>query len=123
MRPGALGQTANKANIPNLEYIAKANGFSFMNPDDILEVVDATINEVTQARGRIGAMQSNSLEATLESLRTTVENLTASESRIRDTDYAIETAEFAKNNTILQAATAMMAQANQIPQTVLQLLQ
>ncbi|MCK6489827.1 MAG: hypothetical protein L6R48_16150 [Planctomycetes bacterium] len=87
-----------------------------------IHVIDAAIDEVSTARGRTGALQANSLESTLDSLRIAIQNLTDSESRIRDTDFAQESADFARNNIIYQAATAMLAQANQVPQTVLGLL-
>lgn len=70
----------------------------------------------------MGGMQ-NRLEHTINNLGTTSENLTASESRIRDVDMAKEMMEFTKNNILSQAAQAMLAQANQQPQGVLQLLQ
>ena len=74
------------------------------------------------AAGKVGSLQANSLESTLESLRQALENLGDSQSRIRDTDFAQESAEYARSNIIYQAATSMLAQANQVPQTVLQLL-
>ena len=70
----------------------------------------------------MGAVQ-NRLEHTINNLTTTVENLSAAESRIRDVDMAEEMMEFTKNNILSQAATAMLAQANQMPNSVLQLLQ
>ncbi|HPW41107.1 MAG TPA: flagellin, partial [Bacillota bacterium] len=69
----------------------------------------------------LGAYQ-NRLEHTVNNLGTTTENLTAAESRIRDVDMAKEMMEFTKNNILNQAATAMLAQANQAPQSVLALL-
>ena len=89
---------------------------------DALAVVDAAITEVTTVRGRIGAVQANGVEAALSNLQVTTENLTASESRLRDADFALESATFAKQQILYQAATAMLAQANQIPQTVVDLL-
>ncbi|MCK6487534.1 MAG: hypothetical protein L6R48_04195 [Planctomycetes bacterium] len=73
-------------------------------------------------RGQLGAFQANTLETGLNSLRVTSENLTAAESTIRDVDFAAESAEFTKNNILMQASNSMLAQANQQPQGVLSLL-
>jgi len=87
-----------------------------------IEVIDAAIAKVSGERSRLGAYQ-NRLEHTINNLDTSAENLTASELRIRDVDMAKEMMEFTKNNILTQAATAMLAQANMQPQSVLQLLQ
>ena len=84
--------------------------------------VDAAIAEVSAQRAVYGAAQ-NRLEHTINNLGTTVENLSAAESRIRDTDMAKEMTTLTKNNILLQASQAMLAQANQFPQGVIQLLQ
>ncbi|MGG3507694.1 flagellin [Paenibacillus lautus] len=86
-----------------------------------LASVQAAINTVSAIRSDLGAVQ-NRLEHTINNLGTTSENLQAAESRIRDVDMAKEMSEFTKNNILQQAATAMLAQANQQPQGVLQLL-
>lgn len=83
--------------------------------------VENQINAVSAARSYLGANQ-NRLENTINNLNITAENLTAAESRIRDVDMAKEQMEFTKNNILTQAAQAMLAQANQLPQGVLQLL-
>jgi flagellin len=83
--------------------------------------IDAAIAEVSQERSKLGAYQ-NRLEHTINNLETSAENLTAAESRIRDVDMAKEMMAFTKNNILTQAAQAMLAQANQQPQGVLQLL-
>jgi len=83
--------------------------------------IETAINSVNSDRAQYGAWQ-NQLEHTVNSLNTTAENLTASESRIRDVDMAQEMMEFTKNSILLQAAQAMLAQANSQPQGVLQLL-
>lgn len=80
-----------------------------------------TAANVNAARSTLGAQQ-NRLEHTVNNLGATAENLQAAESRIRDVDMAKEMMEFTKNNILQQAATSMMAQANQAPQSVLQLL-
>ncbi|UED75566.1 flagellin [Brevibacillus sp. DP1.3A] len=83
--------------------------------------VEAQINAVSAARSYLGANQ-NRLENTINNLNITSENLTAAESRIRDVDMAKEQMSFTKNNILTQASQAMLAQANQLPQGVLQLL-
>lgn len=90
--------------------------------DSAISVIDDALNTVSSERAKLGAVQ-NRLEHTINNLGTTSENLTASESRIRDVDMAKEMMEFTKNNILSQAAQAMLAQANQQPQGVLQLLQ
>jgi flagellin len=86
-----------------------------------LTVLDKAINTVTDSRAAMGAYQ-NRLTATISNLETTSMNLSASRSRILDTDYAKETTNLAKSQIITQAATAMLAQANQSAQSVLALL-
>ncbi|MHB1126212.1 MAG: flagellin N-terminal helical domain-containing protein [Bacillota bacterium] len=83
--------------------------------------VDTAIATVSTQRATLGAYQ-NRLEHSINNLSASAENLTASESRIRDVDMAKEMMEFTKSNILNQAATAMLAQANQTPQTILELL-
>lgn len=85
-------------------------------------VLDSAIQSVSSARSDLGAKQ-NRLEFTVNNLSTMVTNTSASQSRIRDTDYAVETTNLARSQIIQQAATAMLAQANQQPSSVLALLQ
>lgn len=87
-----------------------------------ISVIDNAIKLVSQQRSKLGAVQ-NRLEHTITNLQTANENLTASESRIRDLDMAKEMTNFTRNNILNQAGQAMLAQANQLPQGVLQLLQ
>jgi len=86
-----------------------------------LDTIDRAIKSVSEERSKLGAIQ-NRLEHSIKNLDTSAENLQASESRIRDVDMAKEMMEFTKNNILQQAAQAMLAQANQAPQGVLQLL-
>jgi flagellin len=86
-----------------------------------LSTIDSAIKNVSKIRGDLGAVQ-NRLEHRLNSLATYQENLTASESRIRDVDMAAEMTKFTKLNILQQAGTSMLAQANQAPQGVLSLL-
>ncbi len=83
--------------------------------------LDSAITKVTDGRGRLGAVQ-NRLVHTLANLSVSAENLTAAESQIRDADYASEISKFTRNQILVQASTAILAQANLVPQTVLQLL-
>jgi len=86
-----------------------------------ITVVDNALQTVSSERSKLGAFQ-NRLDHTIANLGTSSENLTAAESRIRDVDMAKEMMNFQKNNILSQAAQAMLAQANQQPQGVLQLL-
>ena len=86
-----------------------------------LNLIKSAINTVSTNRSKLGALQ-NRLEHTINNLGVTTENMTAAESRIRDVDMAKEMMAFTKNNVLTQAAQAMLAQANQQPQQVLQLL-
>jgi flagellin len=90
---------------------------------DAQSIIDAAINEVSTTRGTLGSFQKNTLESNLRNLRIAAQNLTASESQIRDTDMAEEMSEFTKNQILVQAGTSMLAQANQMPQVVLSLFQ
>ncbi|WP_425506967.1 flagellin [Texcoconibacillus texcoconensis] len=90
--------------------------------NDGISILDGAITQVSDARATLGAMQ-NRMEHTVNNLQVTSENLTAAESRIRDTDMAEEMTEFTRNNILNQSGTAMLAQANQLPQGVLELLQ
>ena len=89
---------------------------------EAVDKIKEAINSVSSTRGDLGAIQ-NRLEHTINNLSVTTENMTAAESRIRDTDMAEEMMAYTKNNILVQASQAMLAQANQLPQGVLQLLQ
>lgn len=91
------------------------------NAVNSIQAIKDAINTVSSTRSDLGAIQ-NRLEYTVNNLATTTENLTSAESRIRDTDMAKEMMAYTKNNVLSQAAQAMLAQANQQPQQVLQLL-
>lgn len=89
--------------------------------DAAISTINAAIETVSGERAKLGANQ-NRLEHTINNLNTSSENLSAAESRIRDVDMAKEMMNQTKNNILAQAAQAMLAQANQQPQGVLQLL-
>jgi len=94
---------------------------SATNAQATIELIDTQIATVSTARSELGAVQ-NRFERTINNLNVSVENLSASNSRIRDTDMAAEMAQFTRSQILSQAGTAMLAQANQLPQGVLQLL-
>jgi flagellin len=91
------------------------------SPTLAIQSVDNAINVVSRTRGEFGAAQ-NRLTATIANLQIQTENLSSAESRIRDVDIAVETADLTRNSIIQQAAIAMLAQANTQPQVALQLL-
>ena len=117
MGASAIGSSAIKIDSIDVQTFA-VTATSF---DNQLGAIDQAISQVSTQRSNLGALQ-NRLEHTIKNLDTSSENLSASESRIRDVDMAKEMMEFSKNNILNQAATAMLAQANQAPQGVLQLL-
>jgi flagellin len=94
---------------------------TYQTIQSVIESLDTAIDTVSAERSKLGAIQ-NRLEHTIANLSVTMENLAASESRIRDADMAQEMTEFTKNQILMQSATAMLAQANMKPQAVLQLL-
>lgn len=90
---------------------------------DAQSIIDAAIDEVTTTRGTMGSFQKNTLESNLTNLRVAAQNLTASESSIRDTDMAKEMSEYVKYQILMQAGISMVAQGNQVSQVVLSLFQ
>ncbi len=91
------------------------------NAQSALTQLDSAINTIASRRGELGATM-NRLETTISNLRVSSENFAAAESRIRDADFAAETAIFTRNQILVQAATSVLAQANVLPQTALTLL-
>ena len=92
------------------------------NLEDAQEVVSAAIDQVSKLRGRLGAFQKNVVGATIRSLGIALENTSAAESSIRNTDFAAETAELTRSQILINAATSVLSIANQQPQSVLALL-
>ena len=126
-----IGDTAdeyNRLQVNIQDCHAKALGVDQINVTsepsaaEGIDRIKAAIDTVSQVRAKLGATQ-NRLDHTLNNLETTTTNLTESESRIRDTDMAKEMMDYTKNNILIQSSQAMLAQANQVPQGVLQLLQ
>ena len=90
--------------------------------EDSIRLLDDALEQIASTRGEIGAFQKNNLESQLNYLRNAHENLTNAESVLRDADMAAEMSNFTKNQIMVQSATSMLAQANQTPNAVLQLL-
>jgi flagellin len=95
---------------------------SAVNASAAIAAIDTALDNVNSIRGGLGALQ-NRLDYTISSLQNTVENHSASRSRVMDADFAVESANLAKSQVLAQASTAMLAQANAAPQLALQLLQ
>ena len=103
------------------QYASNLDISSVKGAQQALEIVDKALTAVNSARADLGAVQ-NRFTSVVANLQTSSENLAASRSRIRDTDFAKETAELTRTQILQQAGTAMLAQANQVPQNVLSLL-
>ncbi|WP_145477715.1 flagellin [Stenotrophomonas rhizophila] len=114
--PSAVAATATGEVVKGLDVS------SYVGAQKALEVVDKALESVNSVRADLGAIQ-NRFTSVVANLQTSSENLSASRSRIRDTDFAKETAELTRTQILQQAGTAMLAQANQVPQNVLSLLQ
>jgi len=109
----ATGSTLNKVSDLDVSTVTKSN--------EAIKTIDSALAMIDGERSKYGAMQ-NRLMSTISNLSTTSENLSASRSRIQDTDFAAETAAMTRGQILQQAGTAMLAQANQLPQNVLSLL-
>jgi flagellin len=101
--------------------LASQNVRTVTGANSTINRVDAALTKISSLRSNFGAIQSR-FESTITNLQTTTENLTASRSRILDTDFAEETAKMTKAQILQQAGTAILAQANAVPQNVLSLL-
>ena len=121
---GAAGIEVTTASVTGTAAEVAAAEASFKQASGAgaaIDLLDAAIKDVSTFRSALGAVQ-NRFEHTINNLNVAVENLSASESRIRDTDMAQEMMNFTRSQILSQAGTAMLAQANQAPQGVLQLL-
>jgi flagellin len=110
---GKVNSDADSLNLASIDVTSDAA--------TAIDTLDTAIATVSTQRGELGAKQ-NRFESMINNLQVTTENLVASESRIRDTDMAAEMTNFTKSQILSQAGTAMLAQANQVPQSVLSLL-
>jgi flagellin len=117
VRTTSLGNTSVAGSNLSLVDVSTTTGAS-----NAIKVVDEAISQVSQLRASLGAFQKNTLDSTVRYLGVGVENLSASESQIRDTNVASEVVSLTKNQIIQQAATSVLAQANTAPQSVLSLL-
>ncbi|STO16602.1 Phase 1-I flagellin [Mobiluncus mulieris] len=118
------GVASVDANGTKLTTKSQVNSLTVKDHDtaqNLIRVLDQKIQSVSTARSNLGAVQ-NRFEHTITNLNVAVENLAASESRVRDTDMAQEMMQFTRNQILSQAGTSMLAQANQVPQGVLSLL-
>jgi flagellin len=97
-------------------------GEAGFNIDNAITAIDAAITSIGITRANLGASQ-NRLTSTIANLQNITENVTAAQGRVQDTDFAAETAQLTKSQTLQQASTAVLAQANQLPSSVLKLLQ
>ncbi|MBI4232645.1 hypothetical protein HY605_05410 [Candidatus Peregrinibacteria bacterium] len=92
------------------------------NPDNALEVIEAAIDQVTELRGQLGAIQAFNIEPGINAVQVEIQNLSASLSSIRDLDFAEETSAFTRTQILFQSGIAVLASANLIPQSILTLL-
>jgi flagellin len=119
----ASGLSIGKGEVGSVKNsIISGTGTDIKVSSGVLKTIDDAIEMVSEQRASLGAAQ-NRLEHTINNLTATSENLSAAEARIRDVDMAEEMMEFTRTNILSQASTAMLAQANQMPNSVLQLLQ
>ena len=116
---GTLTNTAIAAG--DAKFVDDLDISTFSGAQKALQIVDKALTAVNSARADLGAVQ-NRFTSVVANLQTSSENLAASRSRIRDTDFAKETAELTRTQILQQAGTAMLAQANQVPQNVMSLL-
>ncbi|KPK77650.1 MAG: hypothetical protein AMJ79_02600 [Phycisphaerae bacterium SM23_30] len=118
--PSSLGN--NTDGYLNTLKSGQANQLNGNNLYTAQRIVDDAIKDISTLRGRLGAFQKNILETNINSLRVTLENVTASESAIRDADFAAETAALTRAQILVQANTSVLSLANSVPQSVLALL-
>ena len=113
--------TALTTGVSALNKVADLDVTTFKKASDALKTVDSALSFINGERAKLGALQSR-FETSISNLQVTSENLSASRSRILDADFAAETANLSRSQILQQAGTAMVAQANQLPQGVLALL-
>jgi flagellin len=105
--------TASTVNTVNIKDVTGANA--------AISILDGAVNQISAIRATLGAIQSR-FKSTIENLSNNIENLNVARSRIQDADFAEETANLSKNQILQQAGISVLAQANQLPQSVLKLL-
>jgi flagellin len=120
--PTLLGVGAEGLSGGGATNVAEIDVTTATGANDAILLLDQAISQISTQRAALGAVQSNSLESAMSSLAVAKENLMASESSVRDTDMAAEIVSFTKFQILLQAGSAMLTQANQAPQVILQML-
>ncbi|MDY0205761.1 MAG: flagellin [Pseudomonas sp.] len=115
LEAGKTAAVSQESSVANLDITTEAGA------QQAIQVLDGAMQQIDSERAKLGAVQ-NRFESTISNLQNVAENTSASRGRIMDTDYAAESANLAKNQIMQQAGTAMLAQANQLPQAVLSLL-
>ncbi|SNT09274.1 flagellin [Pseudomonas segetis] len=119
---GAAAAKITGESAGNLEKVGDVDVSTAYGAQNAIDVIDAAIAFIDSQRSDLGAVQ-NRFDNTISNLQSISENVSAAKGRIQDTDYAAETANLSKNQVLQQAGTAILAQANQLPQAVLSLLQ
>ena len=118
---GSMGGNAATTYGSTLQRVDSLDITTVKGANDAIHIVDQAIDSVNAQRAKYGALQ-NRFESTISNLATSSENVSAARSRIQDTDFASETANLSRSQVLQQAATSMLAQANQLPNNVLTLL-
>jgi flagellin len=120
----SLGKFVQNGSLYTLSDLASGKVAAVNTGDTNLaqNIINQAVKDVAGLRGRLGAFQSNVLGSTINSLNVALENVSSSESAIRDTDFATETANMTRNQILVQAAGSVLSQANSAPQSVLKLL-
>jgi flagellin len=122
----SISPTKLARNIDNDSQFRSLNDIEVLDVDsaqDALKLIDVAVSEISSLRGDLGSFQKNALESNLSSLRVTRENLVSAESTLADADMAEEMSRLVRNQILMSSGTAMLAQANQVPQSVLTLLE
>jgi flagellin len=122
MTADVLGSGVSGLSNPSTTNLSLITVLSASGSQDAIKIVDQAISDVSSLRGKLGAFQANTLESNANNLRATLENTTAAESVIRDTDFAAEIANFTKLQTQMQAGSTVLGNANQMTALVAQLL-
>ena len=120
--PTLLGVGAEGLSAGGATNVAEIDVTTASGANDAILLLDQAVSQISSQRASLGALQRNSLESAMSSLAVAKENLLASESSVRDTDMAAEIVSFTKYQILLQAGSAMLTQANQAPQVILQML-
>ena len=122
----SISPTKLARNIDNDSQFRSLNDIEVLDVEsaqDALKLIDVAVGEISSLRGDLGSFQKNALESNLSSLRVTRENLVSAESTLADADMAEEMSSLVRNQILMSSGTAMLAQANQVPESVLTLLE